>query len=127
MFGEWRYSMYRFVVYHDGDPSGIFRKYVHLDEVKTEVAGKNSNNRSNFSIHNTFSNSISEEREANANHPEVHVYLIKDIVDSLNTSVLLNGVNKENYLRMLTGNEAEFRSDEVFRQMCKEVGECDVF
>lgn len=56
-----------------------------------------------------------------------HVYRIKDLTEAINTSVLLDVDKKQTYNDWLTNDQAQFDASEEFVDICKEVGECDVY
>lgn len=102
--------MFRYLGCNQTETEGHCNKFKYLDEVKSHIENISLNgNSSNRSI------------------PDLHVYRIKDISDAINTSVILDIDQKEDYQEILTNQQRKFDASEEFIDICKNVGEFDVF
>ncbi len=58
---------------------------------------------------------------------EKHAYRIKDVTEAINTSVLIDVDKKQTYNNWLTSDVPQFDASEEFVEICKELGECDIY
>ncbi len=118
--------MYRFIV-QDGDAySKHFIKYNLFSEVKNCTSNNISFTSSNVSNAGVSSIYRAEEPARDTYNAYTHVYRIKDLIDAINTSVIMDGRKKEQYIQMLSSSDSEFNSDNEFVDICHNLGECDV-
>lgn len=116
-------ALYTYLVKNRAENNHQFYKFQYLDEVRNYISNQNSQN-SNYPIDGAHMSTSEDTNTPNAN---VDVYRTKDIVDALNTSIIMDGMQKENYLKLLSGDSKEFTVDNNFSHICKEVGSCDIY
>ncbi|MBE5961798.1 MAG: hypothetical protein E7256_10540 [Lachnospiraceae bacterium] len=118
--------MYKYIVQDEVREKDHFHKCQHFDEVESYVC-KNSMGSS------LADSSLGETTYKNGNEAEpvsyqsgVHVYRIKDLVDAITTSIIMDGSKKEDYIQKLSNQDSEFNADREFIEICHNLGECDV-
>lgn len=118
--------MYRYIVNREDKSGSHFSKHGYLDEVKS-IVGVDDRKEETTETMNAGSNLSSILDGSGRMSTSAHVYRIKDIMDAINTSVVMDGVKKENYIQLLSDDREEFDGGMEFKEICEEVGECDIF
>lgn len=115
--------MYNYLV-QSGDVSGKhFSKYNYPREVERCVQS-NSNSFANVSNMSSAQNKYETGQAYYSSNS--HVYRIKDLMDAINTSVIMDGKKKEEYIQMLSNNNTDINTDDEFVTICRNLGECDI-
>lgn len=118
--------MYRYIECNRTESDEHFKKFRHFDEVKQHVNALSLGNWKEDTLNDDVDDSYLGYSSTRKN-PDVHVYRIKDITDAINTSVLLDYYQKEDYLKLLSDSAKEFDADLDFLEICENVGECDIY
>lgn len=119
--------MYRYIECNRIHSEEHFKKFAHLDEIKNYI---DTLNVANWHKEALKDGTTEDYPSYGSDHPyisDVRVYRIKDISDAINTSVLLDISQKEDYLKMLSDQSNEFDADVDFLEICENVGECDIY
>lgn len=124
---ERRYIMYKYIECNRSESGEHFRKFQHLDEVKSHIDSLHTGNCKEDSLCSKLETAKCSSQSHTLGVPDVHVYRIKDITDAINTSVILDLNQKEDYNRKLTDDKQDFDADASFRELCQDVGECDIY
>jgi len=116
-------ALYTYLVNNSAERNNHFYKFQYLDEVRNYISNQNSQGYQDPTGGVLMSTSV-EENAPNAN---VLVYRTKDVVDAINTSIIMDGMKKVNYLKCLNDDENEFSGDSDLVEICKDVGTCDIY
>ena len=119
--------MYRYIECNNSETPEYFRKFRHLGEIKSHVNKLNTDDWHQDALNSSLDEDYLGTDSYTPNIPDVHVYRIKDITDAINTSVIIDHAQKEEYHHLLSDNTPEFRADVDFMEICKNIGECDIF
>lgn len=118
--------MYKYIVQNEVKEKDHFHKCQYFDEVESYIA-KNS------ALSSMAGGSLEEITYRNGNETGpaayqsgVHVYRIKDLMDAITTSIIMDGKKKEDYIQKLSSQDEEFNADREFVEICHNLGECDV-
>lgn len=115
--------MHKYLVQIGDESSNHFRKYDHFSEVNSWIKKDNmdtSKDVTDMSFHSNDDEAIQAYRTSSS-----HVYRIKDITDAINTSVIIGGKQREEYIQMLSDSNSDLSVDRNFISICRNVGECD--
>ncbi|MDD5934613.1 MAG: hypothetical protein PUC65_03455 [Clostridiales bacterium] len=115
--------MYQFIVQKGDASSNQFAKFNYSSEVRNCIVS-NSTNASSFAFNSGMSSAY---RDSEAVQQGAHVYRIKDLTDAINTSIIMDGKKKEQYISMLSNSDTEFNADSEFVEICHNLGECDIY
>jgi len=119
--------MYRYIECNNSETAEHFRKFRHLDEIKNHVNNLNNDNWHQDVLNSSLDEDYFGSEFNTSNIPDVHVYRIKDITDAINTSIILDHTQKEEYHNLLSDKASEFNADVDFMEICRDVGECDIY
>ena len=106
--------MFKYIVNSKDNDKDDFMKFSYLDEVKHYIGQLEQAKNSDTTNLQPFES-------------DVHVYRIKDIKDAISTSVIMEGNQKAEYLQMLTSENSKMKATSDFYDICKNVGECDIY
>ena len=116
-------TLYTYLVQNSAEKDNNFYKFQYLDEVRNYISNQNSLGYQNPTGGVVMSTNV-EDNTPNAN---VHVYRTKDVVDAINTSIIMDGMQKVNYLKSLNDDSREINGDRNLAQICRDVGTCDIY
>lgn len=119
--------MYRYIECNRAESDGRFKKFRHLDEIKNYIETLSAESWHEDALRDSVDEGSFNNDSSNLNMPDVRVYRIKDIADAINTSVILDFSQKEDYHRILSDQQNEFDADLDFLEICQNVGECDIY
>lgn len=119
--------MYRYIECNRTESDEHFKKFRHYDEVKNYIDTLSLGSWREDVLSDGLEDNYLGYSSSNQNTPDVHVYRIKDIKDAINTSILLDFSQKEEYHRILSDASGEFDADVDFLEICENVGECDIY
>lgn len=119
--------MYRYIECNRAESEEHFRKFRHLDEMKNYIEGLNEAGWHEDALKTGIDEDYLNHSSMNQTSPDVHVYRIKDLCDAINTSVILDVNQKEDYHNLLSDKQGEFDADVDFLELCDNVGECDIY
>lgn len=119
--------MYRYIECNRADSEEHFKKFTHLDEMRNYIETLQSGQWHEEALKDGTTEDYLSYDSYHQENPDVHVYRIKDISDAINTSILLDMSQKEDYLQMLSDQNDEFDADVDFLEICNNVGECDIY
>ena len=119
--------MYSYIECNRAESDGRFKKFRHLDEIKNYIETLSAVSWHEDALRDSVDEGSFNNDSSNLNMPDVRVYRIKDIADAINTSVILDFSQKEDYHRILSDQQNEFDADLDFLEICQNVGECDIY
>lgn len=119
--------VYRYIECNRTESDEHFKKFRHYDEVKNYIDTLSLGSWREDALNDGLDDNSLGYSLSDQNTPDVHVYRIKDIKDAINTSILLDFPQKEEYYRLLSDTSEEFDADVDFLEICENVGECDIY